>query len=83
MIRTAVEVKEKLDLLQALGDIQAAMTFLNQSPIDDGVHPSDRHYSGLQCDIESLDPQSDTYKVTLNVKNFSQLVKSQFNPLYS
>lgn len=62
MIRTPDEVQEKLELLKALGDIQAAMTFIN-SDLDSDLHPADRHYRGLQCDIKPLLAKDEMHKV--------------------
>lgn len=71
MIRTSSEVREKLQLLEALGDIQAALSFINSGDLNSDVHPVDRHYSGLQCDIKTLSPEDEAFKlickyVTLN-----------------
>ena len=65
LISTPQEVKEKLELLEALGDIQAAMTFLKNEDFDSDVHPTDRHYSGLQCDLKTLAHDSEQFKVLL------------------
>ncbi|MCL4139141.1 UNVERIFIED_CONTAM: hypothetical protein GTU68_044869, partial [Idotea baltica] len=62
MIRTHQEIREKMKLLEALGDIQAAMNVLNQ-PLDDNVHPVDQKYNAIQCDIETLDKADQEYKM--------------------
>uniref|UniRef100_A0A2P2HY51 Poly [ADP-ribose] polymerase n=1 Tax=Hirondellea gigas TaxID=1518452 RepID=A0A2P2HY51_9CRUS len=87
MIRTPSEVRDKLQLLEALGDIQAAMTFLNSGDLDDGLHPTDRHYNGLQCDIKTLAPQDDDYKliskyVSLNHGSTHSSYKLQVDTVY-
>ncbi|KAF2349553.1 Poly(ADP-ribose) polymerase regulatory domain [Trinorchestia longiramus] len=63
LIRSPSEVREKLQLLEALGDIEAAMTFLKDSSLDDSVHPADRNYKGMQCDIKPLAHDSEDYDV--------------------
>lgn len=62
LIRTKAEVQEKVALLEMLGDIQAALSVLDQ-PIDVNTHPADQHYSGLKCDLTPLDKDSEEYKV--------------------
>ncbi|XP_042234805.1 poly [ADP-ribose] polymerase 2-like [Homarus americanus] len=62
LIRTRNEIQEKMALLEALGDIQAAMSFLDQA-IDINIHPADQHYEGLKCDITPLEKNSDDFKV--------------------
>lgn len=62
LIRTAAEVREKVALLEALGDIQAALSVLDQ-PIDVTTHPADQHYHRLQCDLTPLQKESEEYKI--------------------
>ena len=62
LIHSAEEVRQKLQLLEALGDIQAALEVMG-GPALDGRHPADRHYEGLQCDLTALEPSADDYQV--------------------
>ena len=62
LIRTTAEVREKIALLEALGDIQAALSVLDQ-PIDVTTHPADQQYHRLQCDLTPLQKESEEYKV--------------------
>ncbi|XP_042856863.1 poly [ADP-ribose] polymerase 2-like isoform X2 [Penaeus japonicus] len=62
LIRTRGELQEKMSLLEALGDIQAALSVLDQ-PIDINVHPADQHYLSLKCDISPVDKESADFKV--------------------
>ncbi|MPC33378.1 Poly [ADP-ribose] polymerase 2 [Portunus trituberculatus] len=62
LIRTPAEVREKIALLEALGDIQAALSVLDQ-PIDVTTHPADQHYHRLQCDLTPLPKESEEYKI--------------------
>ncbi|RXG61425.1 Poly [ADP-ribose] polymerase 2 [Armadillidium vulgare] len=61
LIRTRQEIQDKLTLLQALGDIQAAMNIINQ-PLLDGIHPVDQHYEGLKCDMNPLNKEDSLYQ---------------------
>ncbi|XP_045607388.2 LOW QUALITY PROTEIN: poly [ADP-ribose] polymerase 2 [Procambarus clarkii] len=62
LIRTRDEIREKMALLEALGDIQAALNVLDQ-PIDINLHPADQHYNGLQCNMTPLESDSSDFKV--------------------
>ncbi|XP_037793637.1 poly [ADP-ribose] polymerase 2-like isoform X1 [Penaeus monodon] len=62
LIRTRTELQEKMSLLEALGDIQAALSVLDQ-PIDINVHPADQHYLSLKCEISPVEKDSADYKV--------------------
>ncbi|XP_063596383.1 poly [ADP-ribose] polymerase 2-like isoform X3 [Penaeus indicus] len=62
LIRTRAELQEKMSLLEALGDIQAALSVLDQ-PIDINVHPADQHYLGLKCEISPVEKESADFKV--------------------
>lgn len=66
LIRTKTEIREKVELLEALGDIQAALSVLDQ-PIDVNTHPTDQHYRSLKCDLTPLEKDSDEYKVLCSV----------------
>lgn len=62
LIRTNAEIREKIALLQALSDIQAAMTVISQ-PRDEDLHPVDQHYRDLKCDIATMDTKDPEYEV--------------------
>jgi len=62
LIRSPEEVRAKLQLLEALGDIQAAMEVMG-GPALDGRHPADRHYEGLKCDLAALPHTHHDYKL--------------------
>jgi poly [ADP-ribose] polymerase len=61
IIRTKEEVKEKLTLLETLGDIEIAMRVLKGG--DKMEHPLDRHYHGLHCKLEPLDQDTETFQL--------------------
>ncbi|KAK7085917.1 Poly [ADP-ribose] polymerase 2 [Halocaridina rubra] len=65
LIKTKADIQEKVALLEALGDIQAALSVIDQ-PIDVNVHPVDQHYIGLKCEITPLDKITEDYKVIEN-----------------
>ncbi|XP_061587028.1 poly [ADP-ribose] polymerase 2 [Cololabis saira] len=62
IIRTDVELKEKITLLEALSDIQIAVKMV-QSSADSDEHPLDRQYQSLQCNLQPLDSSSNEFKV--------------------
>ncbi|XP_072296739.1 poly [ADP-ribose] polymerase 2 isoform X2 [Eucyclogobius newberryi] len=62
IIRTEEELKEKIDLLEALSDIQIAVKMV-QSSGDGEENPLDRQYKSLHCALQPLDPSAHDYKV--------------------
>ncbi|XP_018018963.1 poly [ADP-ribose] polymerase 2 isoform X2 [Hyalella azteca] len=63
LIRTPSEVRQKLQLLEALGDIEAAMTFLKDAALDDGLHPADSKYKAMHCDIKPIASTDEEYQL--------------------
>ena len=62
IIRTNKVVKEKVALLEALGDIEIAVTLLKETKKTD-VHPVDQHYIGLCCELEPVSRITDEFKL--------------------
>ncbi|XP_055007498.1 poly [ADP-ribose] polymerase 2 isoform X2 [Boleophthalmus pectinirostris] len=62
IIRTEEELKQKIELLEALSDIQIAVKMV-QSSGDSNEHPLDRQYRSLHCGLQPLDPNANEYKV--------------------
>ncbi|KAL4235039.1 Poly [ADP-ribose] polymerase 2 [Mactra antiquata] len=60
-ITTKAEVKSKIALLEALGDIEIAIKMLKEGDMSE--NPVDRHYHSLKCDMEPLDHTSDSFKM--------------------
>ncbi|XP_066579043.1 poly [ADP-ribose] polymerase 2 [Amia ocellicauda] len=60
LIRTKEELKEKIALLEALGDIQIAVKMV-QSSVSSAEHPLDRQYQSLHCNLQPLDHSSSQY----------------------
>eukprot|EP00731_Ephydatia_muelleri_P032016 Em0023g523a len=54
LIKTKEEVKEKMALLEALGDIQIALKMLGNKR-EEKENPVDQHYHGLHCSITPLE----------------------------
>ncbi|XP_061549851.1 poly [ADP-ribose] polymerase 2 isoform X2 [Phycodurus eques] len=63
LIRTEDELKKKIELLEALRDIQVAVKMVESTSDDHDEHPLDRHYRSLNCLLDPLDPLSQEYKV--------------------
>ncbi|XP_069507826.1 poly [ADP-ribose] polymerase 2 [Ambystoma mexicanum] len=62
MIRTEEELKEKMLLLEALGDIEIAIKLVTKE-VDSLEHPVDQQYHKLHCLLQPLDHNSHEYKV--------------------
>lgn len=62
LIRTTEDVKTKLNLLEALGDIQIAVKALQEEE-ESLEHPIDRHYKTLRCGLLPLDHEHDDFKM--------------------
>ncbi|XP_021569919.1 poly [ADP-ribose] polymerase 2 isoform X2 [Carlito syrichta] len=76
LIRTEKELSEKVQLLEALGDIEIAIKLVKteqQSP----EHPLDQHYRNLHCALCPLDHESYEFKV------ISQYLQSTHAPTHS
>lgn len=65
LIRNSKEIREKMALLEALGDIQAALSVLGQ-PSDSDLHPVDQQYFNLKCELTLLDRESGDFKVRIH-----------------
>lgn len=65
LIRNSQEIREKMALLEALGDIQAALSVLGQ-PSDSDLHPVDQQYFNLKCDLTLLGKESGDFKVRIH-----------------
>ena len=65
VIRTKAEVRLKLQLLEALADIEIAMKLIKESKIDE--NPVDTHYNALKCEMIPLDHSAADYQVIHNL----------------
>ncbi|XP_062386566.1 poly [ADP-ribose] polymerase 2 [Sardina pilchardus] len=62
VIRTEEELKDKIALLEALGDIQIAVKMV-QSSANKDEHPLDIQYRSLQCQLQPLPAASNEFQV--------------------
>ena len=60
LINTLQAVANKMKLLEALGEIEVAMTALSHTA-QSHIHPVDRKYESLRCDIKPVAPTSDVF----------------------
>jgi len=61
LIRTKEEVKLKIKLLEALGDIEIALKLISQNVADE--NPIDTRYKSLHCQMTALDAEHADYKL--------------------
>jgi len=79
VIKTSEMVKAKLQLLEALADIQVALKML--STVDDGdLHPVDRKYGQLDVNISALEKKSNQWKM---VEHSIQSTHATTHSMYS
>ncbi|XP_025247792.1 poly [ADP-ribose] polymerase 2 isoform X1 [Theropithecus gelada] len=76
LIRTQKELSEKIQLLEALGDIEIAIKLV-KTELQSPEHPLDQHYRNLHCALRPLDHQSYEFKV------ISQYLQSTHAPTHS
>ncbi|KAM9646392.1 poly [ADP-ribose] polymerase 2 isoform 1-T1 [Trichechus inunguis] len=76
LIRTEKELSEKVQLLEALGDIEIAIKLV-KTELQSPEHPLDQHYRNLHCALHPLDHASDEFKV------ISQYLESTHAPTHS
>ncbi|XP_054748686.2 poly [ADP-ribose] polymerase 2-like [Lytechinus pictus] len=62
VIRTKNELKAKLALIEALSDIQVALTVLKSEKNED-EHPIDQQYHSLKCQMKPIDKTSEIFKL--------------------
>lgn len=62
-IQSEAELKKKMQVLEALGDIEIAQSILKQasSAEDEGIDPADKTYDELHCKIEPVDKDSELF----------------------
>lgn len=67
-IRTLEQLKQEIYLLETLSDIEIVCSAITDSTRklweeEQTLHPLDQRYKNLRWDLESLNPDSDTFKV--------------------
>ena len=78
-ITTMDQVKKKISLLEALGDIEVAMKIIN-SKEDADMNPVDWHYKNLACDLEPLEKASHDYGL---VERYIKTTHAKTHNMYS
>ncbi|XP_041376216.1 poly [ADP-ribose] polymerase 2-like [Gigantopelta aegis] len=77
LIRDKVTVKAKLQLLEALGDIEIAIKILKKGDMSE--NPVDRHYHSLECKLEPLDHTDSEFKL---MNDFLQTTHASTHNMY-
>ncbi|KAL3989812.1 Poly [ADP-ribose] polymerase 2 domain protein [Acanthocheilonema viteae] len=78
MIKTIEQLKAEIKLLEALGEIEVAVrTFKKEGNIN--VHPIDRHYINMKCEISLLSASDPKYKI---VDNYLQWTHAPTHNMY-
>ncbi|XP_078063398.1 poly [ADP-ribose] polymerase 2-like, partial [Mustelus asterias] len=62
LIRSKKELREKVQLLEALSDIEVAIKVV-RSELESAENPLDRQYRSLHCNLEPLEHSAPEYKV--------------------
>ncbi|KAM4881465.1 poly [ADP-ribose] polymerase 2 isoform 2-T2 [Thomomys bottae] len=75
LIHTEKELSDKVQLLEALGDIEIAIKLV-KTELKSPEHPLDQHYRNLHCALHPLDHESDEFKV------ISQYLQSTHAPTH-
>lgn len=65
VLDTEQKVKQKLEMLQSLEDIQIFTKLLDQGSISSDMNELDSNYLKLNTNIKPLDKKSDTYQLLL------------------
>ncbi|XP_036592249.1 poly [ADP-ribose] polymerase 2 isoform X2 [Trichosurus vulpecula] len=76
LIRTEQELKDKIQLLEALGDIEIAIKLV-KTELKIPEHPLDQHYRNLHCALRPLDHSCHEFKV------ISQYLQSTHAPTHN
>ena len=63
LIKTTEEIKEKLELLDALNEIQIAITVMDEEQSKSDINELDRYYESLNCHLEPLERDSPEFKI--------------------
>jgi len=76
IIRTHAQVKEKIQLLESLDDIQSGMEILKTDSGED-ISVLDSYYKSLNCELAPLDHQSENFKLV------SEFISNTHAPTHS
>ena len=62
LIKTVQQLKQEIELLEALDDIEIAFTTLN-TDTNTRLNPIDQHYEQLKCKLLPMEKTSDMYEL--------------------
>uniref|UniRef100_A0A1I7VNJ8 Poly [ADP-ribose] polymerase n=1 Tax=Loa loa TaxID=7209 RepID=A0A1I7VNJ8_LOALO len=78
MIKTVEQLKAEIKLLEALNEIEMAIrTFKKEGDVN--IHPIDRHYMNMKCEISLLSANNPMYKL---VNNYLQWTHGPTHNMY-
>ena len=63
LLKTIEQIKEKLELLDALNEIQIAITVMNEEKHKTDVNELDQYYKSLDCELEPLNSDSTEFDI--------------------
>jgi len=69
LIATASDLKQKLQLLEALGDIQIAISLIDNEEEDENTNILDTHYKSLDCGLHPLEKDEQEFQ---NIQKYVQ-----------
>ncbi|KAI9005294.1 poly polymerase catalytic domain-containing protein [Gaertneriomyces semiglobifer] len=79
IINTPQLLKQKIEMVEALGDIQIATTLLSHTAANHDKNPIDLQYESLKADLHHVDPSSETFKlVNTYLKNTHAATHSNY-----
>ncbi|KAH9281681.1 Poly [ADP-ribose] polymerase 2 [Echinococcus granulosus] len=79
LISTPEALKTELDLLKALEDIEAAFSIIKQEGKTVDMHPADRNYSNLKCNIKPI-PSGDRMEKV--IKDYVDMTHAPTHDVY-
>ncbi|GMT03111.1 hypothetical protein PENTCL1PPCAC_25285, partial [Pristionchus entomophagus] len=63
LIRTPQLLKQEIELLDLLQGIEYAIKTMKQETREDDVHPVDRHYASLKCELNPMEKENEEYQL--------------------
>jgi poly [ADP-ribose] polymerase len=81
VINTAQLLKKKLEMLEALAEIEVATTLIKSSIEEQIKHnPLDLQYESLKCDLAPMDPKDEKWKL---IETYTKNTHAQTHSSYS
>lgn len=83
VIRTTLQLKNEIKLLELLGGIEIALSLFSSELTETKCHPIDQKYLSLKCKIVPLEKESPTLKVmpTIYLKPANFILSRQSSKL--